>query len=396
MRRVLAFDSVTGQIEMEAGIQWPAVFDYLEREQAGAAGSWGVKVKQTGADRLSLGGALAANVHGRGLTFKPIIEDVVSFTLVDAAGDLHTCSRTVNADLFRLAIGGYGLFGPIATVCLQLAPRRKVERVVEVIDAADLPRRFRERIDEGFLYGDFQYATARDSDDLLRRGLFACYRPVPDDAPIDPARRMLSTDAWVDLIRLAHVDRGEAFRQYARHYLATSGQIYWSDLHQTTEYIDDYHTILGPRVPGYESGTEMITEVYVPRDVLPAFLEAVRADVVANRVELIYGTIRLVETDDESFLAWARQPWACVIFNLHVEHDPAGKAKAKDDFLRLIDRTRRFGGSYFLTYHRWATREQVLACHPRMPEFLRRKRRFDPDERFQSDWYRHYRDMFGA
>jgi hypothetical protein len=30
----------------------------------------------------------------------------------------------------------------------------------------------------------------------------------------------------------------------------------------------------------------------------------------------------------------------------------------------------------------------------RFAEFLRLKRRHDPDERFQSDWYRHYRTMF--
>jgi hypothetical protein len=29
-----------------------------------------------------------------------------------------------------------------------------------------------------------------------------------------------------------------------------------------------------------------------------------------------------------------------------------------------------------------------------MPEFLALKRQHDPDERFQSTWYRHYRHMF--
>ncbi|HLL15175.1 MAG TPA: hypothetical protein VK388_08930 [Pyrinomonadaceae bacterium] len=51
---------------------------------------------------------------------------------------------------------------------------------------------------------------------------------------------------------------------------------------------------------------------------------------------------------------------------------------------------------YYLTYHRWATRERVLTCYPQLPEFLRLKRRYDPREIFQSDWYRHYREMFGA
>jgi len=54
----------------------------------------------------------------------------------------------------------------------------------------------------------------------------------------------------------------------------------------------------------------------------------------------------------------------------------------------------RSRGSYYLTYHRWATRRQVEACYPQFVDFLRLKRKYDPDERFQSDWYRHYRAMF--
>ena len=92
-------------------------------------------------------------------------------------------------------------------------------------------------------------------------------------------------------------------------------------------------------------------------------------------------------------LAWAKQPYACVIFNLHVTPTTAGIDKAKQDFRRLIDRGLSYGGTYYLTYHRWAERAQVLAAYPQFPEFLRHKRRFDPDERFQSDWYRHHKAL---
>ena len=121
---------------------------------------------------------------------------------------------------------------------------------------------------------------------------------------------------------------------------------------------------------------------------------AARADFRQNGVKLIYGTIRLIERDDESVLAWARAPWACTVMNLHVDHDEDGIRRAAADFRRLIDRAIEHGGSYFLTYHRWANRAQVEACHPRIVEFLRLKRQNDPREIFQSDWYRHYRRMF--
>ena len=46
-------------------------------------------------------------------------------------------------------------------------------------------------------------------------------------------------------------------------------------------------------------------------------------------------------------------------------------------------------GSYYLTYHRFARRDQLLACHPGITAFLAAKRHFDPAGVFQSDWYRH-------
>jgi FAD/FMN-containing dehydrogenase len=160
-------------------------------------------------------------------------------------------------------------------------------------------------------------------------------------------------------------------------------------------YLDDYHSSLDRQLGVAERGSEMITEVYVPREKLVAFMEAARADFRAHGAELIYGTIRLIEKDEESFLAWAKERYACVVFNLHVAHTEAGIEKAKEDFRRLIDRAIEHDGSYYLTYHRWAKREQVLACYPQMPEFLRLKRSYDPAEIFQSDWYRHYRAMLG-
>ena len=116
----------------------------------------------------------------------------------------------------------------------------------------------------------------------------------------------------------------------------------------------------------------------------------------AHRANVIYGTVRLIEKDDETFLAWARDRYACIIFNLHVDHTPAEIERAADAFRALIDLGIRHGGSYYLTYHRWARRDQVERCYPQLPAFLSLKRQYDPGEVFQSNWYRHYRDMFAG
>ncbi|MGH7846959.1 MAG: FAD-binding protein [Candidatus Binatia bacterium] len=394
MNRVLDFDAEKGLVEVEAGIQWPELVGYLIARQQNQERQWGIIQKQTGADRLCIGGALAANVHGRGVHLKPIIADVESFTFVDAEGNIRRCNRQENYELFRLAIGGYGLFGVIASVKLRLGPRKRLERIVEVLDLEDLIPVFTQRIADGTLYGDFQYSTDMSSRDFLRKGVFSRYRPVEEKMPIGESQKELSADGWKKLVYLAHVDKKAAFDYYSSYYRSTSGQRYWSDTHQLSVYIDNYHEDLDRQLGAKQKATEMITEIYFPRKALFPFLEDARKDLRESKANVIFGTFRLIERDDESFLAWAKEPYACIIFNLHTAHSREALAKTASDFRRLIDRAIQYGGSYYLTYHRWATRKQVEACYPQFVEFLRLKKKYDPEERFQSDWYRHYKAMF--
>src|SRR5262249_28933794 len=192
-----------GLLEAEAGIQWPKLIRAYLDAQAGETKQWGIAQKQTGADTFTLGGSLSSNVHGRGLTMKPLISNIESFTLITAEGKSIRCSRKENSDLFRLAIGGYGLFGLIGTVTLQLVPRQKLRRVVEIVRANDLPKRFEERIGKNFLYGDFQFSVDEKSPDFLQRGVFSCYDPVSKDEPI-AAKKELRDDDWLELLRLSY------------------------------------------------------------------------------------------------------------------------------------------------------------------------------------------------
>ncbi|CAA9346938.1 MAG: hypothetical protein AVDCRST_MAG72-1183 [uncultured Nocardioidaceae bacterium] len=396
MSRVLLLDRQRGLVEVEAGIQWPELVDRLHAAQRGASEQWTIAQKQTGANRFSIGGSVSANCHGRGLTMGPIVSDVEALRVVTADGSVVTCSRTRNRELFACVIGGYGLFGAIYSVTLRLAPRQLLQRIVEVISVDDLVAAVDARVRDGFRYGDFQFAIDPHSADFLRRGVFSCYRPVEADRPIPDRQVTLSPDDWLDLLQLAHQDKHRAFDVYAQHYLATSGQLYWSDSHQLAVYLDDYHEGLDRRLGEVETGTEMITEVYVPRHRLPDFMAAAAQELRRLEADLIYGTVRFTEADPDTYLPWARQAYACVVFNLHTPHTPAGVARSATAFRRLIDLATAREGSYYLTYHRWATPEQLLACYPQFPSFLALKRRYDPDELFYSDWYAHFRHLAGA
>jgi FAD/FMN-containing dehydrogenase len=389
--RVIKFDKAEGRITVEAGIEWPELIQYLLAGQVGQQESWAIRDKQTGVDRVTLGGSVGSNVHGRGLRFPPIVGDVEAFTLLGADGELKTCSRNENRELFSLAIGGYGLFGIVVHVTLRLVKRTKVQRVVEVIPVKDLIPWVEKRLESGFLYGDCQYSTDLDAEPESHAGIFSCYQPVTLGTPIPEDQKQLSARDWIELYTLARSDKKRAFEKYSKHYLATNNQVYWSDTHLLAGSFDAYRNAVDKR-----RGTEMITEVYVTKDNFVPFMTKVRQDFVEHHVDLTYGTIRFIEKDTDTFLPWAKEPCVCIVCNLHVMHTSEGKQKAALEFRRIIDRVIEFGGRYYFTYHPWATRKQVEACYPQFAEFLRLKRKYDPQERFQSDWYRHYKTMFAG
>jgi len=386
--RVLEFDAERGRMWVEAGIQWPALMRATAAAHVPGLPRWGVAQKQTGADQLTLGGTVAVNAHGRGLTLPPFGGQVESLEIVDAAGRVQRVSRTQHPELFSLVLGGYGLFGVVTAVELRLVPRVKVRRKVEVRSTAGLMQAFDERVAAGFTYGDFQVAIDPARDDFLQKGVFSCYEPVDEATPLEAARTLSDAD-WRGLLGLAHTAPTQAFERYAAHYLATDGQVYWSDTHQLAGYVRDYHAEIDQNRRAAHPGSEMITELYVPRANFEPFLHDLRACLRERRAQLVYGTLRLIERDEDSFLAWAREPWICTVLNLHVDHTVPGLAQAAGQFRAVIDVALAHGGSFYLTYHRWATAAQLRAAHPRIDAFLAAKQRLDPEGRFQSDWLQH-------
>lgn len=394
LERVLEFDDSRGLLEIEAGAQWPAVLAALGRLQPRGR-RFGLRQKQTGADRLSLGGTVSVNGHGRVLGRPPVVADVEALTLVDANGIPRRVDRARDGRLFAHVVGGYGLFGLIYSVRLRLAPLQVLRREVSDADGDDVVARLEQAAREGCTHGDFQFAVDPADAGFLRRGVLSCYRPVEEVAPDRGRRRALRARDWKELLLLAHTDKRAAFERYRAHYLATNGQLYDSDEAQSGFAVDGAHEEL-QREGRLAGGSEMISELYVPRALLADFLAAAAGELRRRAADVIYGTVRLIEAERETALAWAREPWACVVLNLHLDHEPAALARGRAAFRSLIDLAVERGGSFYLTYHRWARAAQLRAAHPGIEAFLAEKRRLDPRGRFQSEWFRHVQRLLGT
>lgn len=113
MNRVLGFDPQTGVVTLEPGVTieklWKSILPL----------GWWPRVV-SGTMFPTIAGALAANIHGKNNFAVGTIGDAcVEFDIVLPTGELRTCNRQQNADLFHAAIGGFGLLGCFSRIVLQ-------------------------------------------------------------------------------------------------------------------------------------------------------------------------------------------------------------------------------------------------------------------------------------
>jgi len=141
--------------------------------------------------------------------------------------------------------------------------------------------------------------------------------------------------------------------------------------------------------------TLLIGELCAPAGELLGSLGVARRMLRETGAEDIYGTIRAIRAYTAIPLLWARQDDWCVIFNLRTRHTPEGGAHMNEVLHRLNAAALQRGDSFFLTYGRAGDRDQIERAYPPFLDFLECNRQYDPDLRFQSEWYGTMRGFSG-
>ena len=105
--RILDFDTQTNMVEVETGIELSTLYDFLAKH--------GLYLPiQPGHGRITVGGCIAADVHGKNHAKDgTFINQVVSLTLFHPDQGIVEISPEIEPELFRLTCGGYGLTGNI-------------------------------------------------------------------------------------------------------------------------------------------------------------------------------------------------------------------------------------------------------------------------------------------
>jgi hypothetical protein len=134
-------------------------------------------------------------------------------------------------------------------------------------------------------------------------------------------------------------------------------------------------------------------ELLVPPAEAERFLADCRARCAEWRVPLHGVQAHRTLAENETVLRWARHEYAALTLHLQDLSALGGSVRATQLRRELIDSAIAHGGSFAIACAPEATREQVEACYPELKTLLAEKRRFDPEEKLSTPWYRHHRSL---
>jgi FAD/FMN-containing dehydrogenase len=302
------------------------------------------------------------------------------FRIMLADGSVVTCSAAENAELFRLAVGGYGLFGIVIDAELAMAENSLLNPRSELIKADAFAPRFVARANDAsirMLYG--RLSVAREG--FLREALLVAYAHAPRQPVRLPSPKNSSAFALVSReIFRAQIgsERGKRARWMAETRL----------MPKVGEVALTRNTLLNEPVAALadrdSSRTDILHEYFVAPDRFHDFLAACREIVPAHKQDLLNVTLRYVDADKSSVLTYAPQPRIAAVMLFVQKRTAEADNDMRAMTVRLIDRTLAIGGSYYLPYRLHATRQQLRAAYPRVDEFVTAKRRYDPQLRFRN------------
>ncbi|MEX0848596.1 MAG: FAD-binding protein [Candidatus Dependentiae bacterium] len=382
INKVVHFDSDKKMITVQAGITWKEIQDYLNPYDCA------VKVMQF-ANLFTVGGSLSVNCNGIDPHVGPLIESVRSIKMLSYDGSIITASRTENAELFYLAIGGLGLFGVIIEATFDVVEnsiyKRETKRMClhqYVQFLKNIP--YDPTIGFHFAFLTLSLFSKQLFSDVVTFN-FRTYDPsklfqwqqkrvkkLYQEKRVKP--RKLSTKMWSKsrLVKALHwvpvgmmhgriVSRNNIMRPPAKHlYVETPGQ------------------------------TNLLQEYFIPIDNLIPFITSLEGITKKLNVNLMHVALRFIPQNRESFLSYTAIDRVGIVLFFNQEMNEQGNTQTRLWTQHLIDAATALNGVYYLPIQLHADQQQIRTAYPSIDDFFVFKKQYDPNELFMNHFYQKY------
>jgi FAD/FMN-containing dehydrogenase len=359
--------------QVHAGTRWFEVLRALDPIGFSPA------VMQSNAD-FGIAATFSVNAHGWPVPYGPFGHTVRRIEMMLADGTIVSCSRTDNAELFGLAMGGYGYFGIILKLEVDMTENLLLRPTHQVMPSGQFAARFMAAATDPavcMLYGRLSVA---------RRGFFGeslliSYRAAPNAK--GPLPKLTEGGFSSSLSRRVYrAQVGSEAAKRARWFAETVAGP------RASSGIATRNALMAEPVSNLASTdktrTDILHEYFVPADRFGDFVKACQELIPSSDQELLNITLRYVAQDDISVMSFARTPRIAGVMSFTQRLTPEAEAGMLKLTEALIERVAAIGGAFYLPYRLHARPEQVARIYHNTARFIERKRHYDPNLVFRN------------
>lgn len=366
-------DRAAKTFQVHAGTRWFEVLRALDPIGFSPA------VMQSNAD-FGIAATFSVNAHGWPVPYGPFGHTVRRIEMMLADGTIVSCSPTENAELFGLAMGGYGYFGIILKLEVDMTENLLLRPTHQVMPSGPFAARFMAAARDpavGMLYGRLSVAKRG----FFGEALLVSYRAAPNAKGTLPGLTQggfsssLSRSVYRAQVGSEAAKRARWFAETVAGPRASSG-------------IATRNALMAEPVANLASTdklrTDILHEYFVPADRFGEFVKACQELIPSSDQELLNITLRYVAQDDISVMSFARTPRIAGVMSFTQRLTPEAEASMRKLTEALIERVAAIGGAFYLPYRLHARPEQVARIYPGTAKFIERKRHYDPNLVFRN------------
>lgn len=385
MNRVLNFDEKTGLITIQPGITWSDVIKFLNNYGRSPS-------TLQSYSSFAAGGTGSFNAHGI-TNDDPMIKSIVSIRLVMANGEVVTCSRDENSDIFKHAIGGCGLFGIITEMTLKTVPNTKLHMESEHLSVPDFFEKYTK------LLKDSSVGVKLGRIDIMNMNRISLYTFRNEEnteftkSDLDTNPHQMSKTSQLMYKWIIPMDMFQRLRFSIEQ--LTGKPLDWSGDSERNELL--YETAQ-PMAKLYSpiidlDMTHILQEYFIPHDKFIEWMTFMRLEFLRfkmKKVTLLNITIRYLNKDTESSLPYAKDNMFAFVMYYRMNRTLDEDKELETVHNILVNKALDLGGTFYLPYRFHYDRKQLEKAYPEIGDFFAAKQFYDPTELFSNMWYDEY------
>ncbi|MCH5585812.1 FAD-binding oxidoreductase [Shimazuella sp. AN120528] len=379
--KILAFDPAKKKITVQAGATWKEIQEKINPYHLS------IKTMQS-QNIFTVGGSISINAHGRDIRNGSMIKSVESFRLLTAEGKIIQVSRTENADLFPLVLGGFGLYGVILDVTLTLTDDELYRMTTGSVSVDHYTDYFLQQV-KGNPKMRMHIARISIAPSNFLQDMYVLNYKQEKSVPFTKYNQLEEREKWIIPSKIGfqinrNFDWGkEVFWKLQRKFIFSQNNklISRNNVMRSESEFMEYKGI---------GENDLLQEYFIPVHQFAPFVADMRKVLKGSNVNLLNITVRYVNKDQEATLSYANSDMFALVCLFHVSLDDKGQKAFRGHIQQIIDVAEKYHGTYYLPYAPYPTVKQYQRAYPNYQRFYQKKNQYDPDHLFMNYFYQQY------